>query len=180
NGQQIAFTNEVGAPSTVGASGAGTLTVNANEIDLGTGDKTISGFASATFSATGGIVAQNTGTFDFGSLPVTMSAPVYVADTSSDETVTTTGTLSLNAGSGTALQLAPIGGALTFIGGTLNDNGATIEAPSGNVSLEATTGNLTIGSGSVVSSAGVSKQFFDLTVRAPAGAITLTADQGTV
>ena len=45
---------------------------------------------------------------------------------------------------------------------------------------EATRGNLTIGSGSTVSAAGVSKQFFDLVQYAPAGAITLTADAGTV
>ncbi|MFP3693142.1 hypothetical protein, partial [Burkholderia sp. SIMBA_048] len=67
-----------------------------------------------------------------------------------------------------------------FVGATLADNGATIAAPAGNVSLEATTGNLTIGSGSTVSSAGVSKQFFDVTQYAPAGSITLTADAGTV
>ncbi|MDS0863077.1 hypothetical protein NUV25_35835, partial [Burkholderia pseudomultivorans] len=73
-----------------------------------------------------------------------------------------------------------VGGAFNFVGGTLADNGATIMAPAGNVSLEATSGNLTIGSGSTVSSAGVSKQFFDVTQYAPAGAISLTADKGTV
>ncbi|WP_325095464.1 hypothetical protein, partial [Burkholderia contaminans] len=44
----------------------------------------------------------------------------------------------------------------------------------------ATSGNLTIGNGSTVSSAGVSKQFFDVMRYAPAGSITLTADAGTV
>jgi hypothetical protein len=180
NGKQIEFTNELGGPATNGAAGSGTLTVNANEIDFGTGDKTTAGFGSAVFNATGGIVGQNTGTFDFGALPVTMSAPVYVADTSSNQTITTTGVLTLNAASGTALPLGPIGGELSLTGGTLDDNGATIEAPSGNVSLEATTGDLTVGTGSVVSSAGVAKQFFDLTIFAPAGSIKLTADKGSV
>ncbi len=36
-----------------------------------------------------------------------------------------------------------------------------IEAPAGNVSLEAKTGDLDINSGSLISSAGISKQFFD-------------------
>nr|WP_246641981.1 filamentous haemagglutinin family protein [Paraburkholderia edwinii] len=180
NGKQIEFTNELGGPATNGAAGSGTLTVNANEIDFGAGDKTTSGFGSAVFNATGGIVGQNTGTFDFGATPVTMNAPVYMADTSSSQTIKTTGVLTLNAASGTALPLAPVGGEISFTGGTLNDNGATIEAPAGNVSLEATTGDLTISAGSLVSSAGVAKQFFDITAFAPAGSITLTADEGSV
>lgn len=180
NGQQIAFTNETGAPNATVTPGNGTLIVNAKEIDFGTGTKTLSGFSSANLTATGGIVGQGTGTFDFGALPVTLNAPVYLADTSSASTVKTTGALALNGAAGTALTKTPVGGAWKFIGGTLADNGATIAAPAGNVSLEATTGNLTIGGGSTVSAAGVSKQFFDVTQYAPAGSIILTADAGTV
>lgn len=180
NGQQIAFTNETGAPNGTVTPGNGTLTVNAKEIDFGTGTKTLSGFSSANMTASGGIVGQGTGTFDFGSLPVTLNAPVYFADTSSASTVKTTGALTLNGAAGTALTMTPVGGAWKFVGGTLADNGAAIAAPAGNVSLEATTGNLTIGGGSTVSSAGVSKQFFDVTQYAPAGSIVLTADAGTV
>nr|WP_157687278.1 filamentous haemagglutinin family protein [Burkholderia lata] len=180
NAQQIAFTNETGAPNGVAAPGNGTLTVNAKEIDLGTGTKTLSGFGAVTMNATGGIVGQGTGTFDFGALPVTLGAPVYLADTGSASIVKTTGALTLNGASGTALTKTPVGGAWHFIGGAIADNGAAIAAPAGNVSLEATSGNLTIGSGSTVSSAGMSKQFFDVTRYAPAGSITLTADAGTV
>jgi filamentous hemagglutinin family protein len=180
NAQEVAFSNEVGAPVPEATGGSGTLTVNAGEIDFGAGDRTINGFASATFNATGGVVGQGTGRFDFGASPVTLNAPVYLADTSSQQTIQTTGTLTLNSAAGTALALAPVGGAIGFIGGTLNDNGATIEAPAGNVSLEATTGDLNLAGGSLVSSAGVSKPAFDITIFAPAGAITLTADTGTV
>ncbi|CAI8695720.1 Filamentous hemagglutinin [Burkholderia sp. IT-111MI5] len=180
NAQQIAFTNEMGATPGTATAGGGTLTVNAKEIDFGTGTKSASGFGSAVMNATGGIVGQGTGTFDFGALPVTLNAPVYLADTSSAATVKTTGALTLNGASGAALKRDAVGGAWTFIGGTVADNGATISAPAGNVTLEATSGNLTIGGGSTVSSAGVSKQFFDVTRYAPAGSITLTADAGTV
>jgi filamentous hemagglutinin family protein len=180
NAQQIAFTNETGAPTPAGTSGAGTLTVNAKEIDLGTGEKTVSGFGTVTMNATSGIVGQGTGTFDFGALPVSLNAPVYLADTGSASTVKTTGVLNLNSIAGTAPALTPVGGEWNFTGGTVNDNGALIEAPAGNVSLDATSGDLTIGSGATVSSAGASKQFFDVTAYAPAGAITLTADAGTV
>lgn len=180
NAQRVAFTNEMGAAPGTTTAGNGTLTVNAKEIDFGTGTKAASGFGSAVMNATGGIVGQGTGTFDFGALPVTLNAPVYLADTSSAATVKTTGALTLNGASGTALKRDAVGGAWTFIGGTVVDNGATISAPAGNVTLEATTGNLTIGGGSTVSSAGVSKQFFDVTRYAPAGSIALTADAGTV
>ncbi|HEY1610021.1 MAG TPA: filamentous hemagglutinin N-terminal domain-containing protein, partial [Paraburkholderia sp.] len=180
NGTEIAFTNELGGAATAGATGSGTLTVNANEIDFGTGSKATSGLGTVTFNATGGIVGQNTGTFDFGATPVTMNAPVYLADTGSDQGITTTGVLTLNAAPGTALALQPLGGELSLTGGTLNDDGATIEAPAGNVSLEATSGDLSVGSGSVISSAGVAMQFFDIAMYAPAGAITLTADTGSV
>ncbi|RQS37234.1 filamentous hemagglutinin N-terminal domain-containing protein [Burkholderia sp. Bp8992] len=180
NAQQVAFTNEMGAAPGTTTAGNGTLTVNAKEIDFGTGTKAASGFGSAVMNATAGIVGQGTGTFDFGALPVTLNAPVYLADTSSAATVKTTGALTLNGASGKALKRDAVGGAWAFTGGTVVDNGATISAPAGNVTLEATTGNLTIGGGSTVSAAGVSKQFFDVTRYAPAGSIALTADAGTV
>ncbi|WP_240648036.1 filamentous haemagglutinin family protein [Pararobbsia silviterrae] len=176
----VAFTNDMGAPVPTGVAGTGTLTVNAGEIDLGTGNRTLSGFGSASFNATGGVVGEGSGTFDFGALPVTFNAPVYLADTGSAQTVETTGTLTLNSATGTPLALSAQGGAISFKGGTLDDNGATIEAAAGNVSLEATTGDLTIGNGSLISSAGIALPFFDITEYAPGGAISLTADAGTV
>ncbi|GAB2916049.1 hypothetical protein GCM10027093_63190 [Paraburkholderia jirisanensis] len=180
NANEVAFTNEMGAPVPASTSGSGSLTVNASEIDLGSGNRTVNGFGAVTMNATAGIVGQGTGTFDFGAVPLTLNAPVFLADTGSSQTIKTTGVLNLNAAAGTALALNPVGGAISFAGGTLNDNGATIAAPAGNVSLEATTGDLNVASGALISSAGVSKQFFDVTEYAPAGSITLTADAGSV
>ncbi|GAB7537876.1 hypothetical protein BGC_40970 [Burkholderia sp. 3C] len=177
---QIAFTNESGAPNASAVAGGGTLNVNAQEIDFGAGTKNLSGFGSVDMTATGGIVGQGTGTFDFGATPVTLHAPVYLADTSSNATLKTTGTLTLDAGAGTALSRNALGGALSLIGGTLLDNGATVMAPAGNLSLEATSGDLTIGQGATVSTAGVSKTFFDVVAYTPAGNISLVADAGTI
>ncbi|WP_186162732.1 filamentous haemagglutinin family protein [Burkholderia gladioli] len=177
---RIAFTNEAGATSAAAVAGSGSLTVNAGEIDFGTGSKNLSGFDKVDMTASQGIAGQGTGSFDFGAVPVTLNAPVYLADTSSNATIKTTGTLTLNAGPGTALSRTALGGAIDFVGGTLLDNGATILAPAGNATLEASSGKLTIGNGSTVSSAGVSKTFFDVTAYAPAGNISLIADQGTV
>ncbi len=176
----VAFTNDLNATAGTATAGSASLAVNANEIDLGTGAKALSGFGNVSMTASGGIVGQNSGSFDMGGANVTLAAPIYLADTSSETSLTTTGTLNLNSANGTPLALNPVGGAISFVAGILNDNGATISAPAGNVSLEATTGDLTLASGSLVSSQGVAKLFFDVTEFAPAGAITLTADEGSI
>jgi filamentous hemagglutinin family protein len=180
NAPEITFSNDVGAPQTAASSGTGSLTVNANQINFGNGDASVTGFGSVTMNATGGIVAQGNGTLDFGALPVTLSAPVYLADTGSGSTLRTTGALTLNSAAGTPLDQVALGGAFSFIGGTVNDNGATISAPAGNVSIEATSGDLTLGNGSTISSAGVALPFFDIIEYAPAGSIVLTSDTGSV
>jgi filamentous hemagglutinin family protein len=180
NAPEITFSNEVGAPDTAGSSGTGSLTVNASQINFGNGDATVAGFGSVTMNATAGIVAQGNGTLDFGALPVTLNAPIYLANTGSSSTIQTTGVLTLNGAMGTALDPVALGGAFSFIGGTVNDNGATISAPAGNVSIEATSGDLTINGGSTISAAGVALPFFDIVEYAPAGSITLTSDMGSV
>ncbi len=130
----IAFTNDLNATAAA-APGSASLDVSANEIDLGAGDKALSGFGTVTMNATGGIVGQGSGSFGLGGANATLSAPVFLADTSSQTSLTTVftttvgGTLNLNPGAGTALALNPVGGAISFTGGAVNDNGALIEAP---------------------------------------------------
>ncbi len=58
NAPQIAFTNDLGAPVSTSVTGAGSLTVNAGEIDFGAGNKTVSGFGSVVANASSGIVGQ--------------------------------------------------------------------------------------------------------------------------
>lgn len=177
-GSKIAFTNDLNAPAGTAAAGQGSLSVDATEIDLGTGAKSLSGFGSVKLTATGGIVGQDSGSLDAGAAAVTLSAPAFLADTGSDTSLKTTGALTLAGNSGTGLNLTPLGGAIGFTGGSVMVDHASIEAPAGDVSLEATSGDLVIASGSTVSSAGAAKAFFDTTQYAPAGAIKLLADHG--
>lgn len=176
----IAFTNDLGAPTTgaAAASNTGSLTVSAAQIDLGAGAKALSGFGAVAMTATGGIVGQGSGALDLGAANATLTAPIFVADTGSATHLITTGALALNGRSGTALNLTPVGGALSVTGGSIAVNGADLSAPAGNLSLEATSGDLVIASGSTLSSAGVAKAFYDTTQYAPAGYIHLTADTG--
>jgi hypothetical protein len=175
----LALVNDIGGSGATFAAGTGTLSLNAGELDLGTGDKTLRGFGAVTATATKGIVGQGTGSFDFGSLAVAMAAPVFTANTGANSSITTTGTLTLNKGVGTAIARETLGGALSFTGGTLSDN-ATVAVPAGNVALTATSGDLTIGDAATISTAGVAKPFRDVNAYAPGGTISLTADDGTV
>lgn len=179
-GSKIAFTNDLGAPTTAVSAGANTgrLTVAAAEIDLGAGSKSLAGFGAVTVAAAGGVIGQGSGAFDLGGADATFAAPVFLADTGSATSLTTTGALTLNGAGGTALALKPIGGAFSFKGGAVTVNGATLSAPAGNVSLEATSGDLVVASGSTLSSTGLAKTFYDTVQYAPGGIIKLTADKG--
>ncbi len=77
----VAFTNDLNATAGTATAGSSSLAVNANEIDLGAGAKALSGFGTIDMTASGGIVGQNTGSFDMGSANVTLAAPIYLADT---------------------------------------------------------------------------------------------------
>ncbi|WEK02140.1 MAG: filamentous hemagglutinin family protein [Candidatus Sphingomonas phytovorans] len=178
NAPTLSLVNDLGGQA-VFAGGTGTLKLSAGELDLGVGAKTLRGFGTVTATATKGIVGQGNGSLDLGSLDVTMTAPVFTTDTGADSRVVTTGTLTLATGAGTAIQRETLGGAWTFSGGALVD-AALILAPAGNVSLHATSGDLTIGEGAKVMTAGVAKPFRDVTAYAPAGAIALTADKGKI
>ncbi|MEW6436323.1 MAG: filamentous hemagglutinin family protein [Pseudomonadota bacterium] len=186
----LVLTNLLGAqPGTWTGPTNGSLTLNADEIDFGTGEQATStapatadffGFGTVTANATSAIVAQGTGgVFDFGSTPVTLNTPLIQADTGSTQTLKTTGALTLATADGQALQRQSIGGQVTLIGGSVND-GVNISAPAGNVNLEATSGDLVVDSSVTIDVSGAAKQFFDVTEFAPAGAISLVADQGNV
>ncbi|HZV08785.1 MAG TPA: hypothetical protein VFF94_03470, partial [Novosphingobium sp.] len=176
----IAFANELSAPTSGAAAtgAAGSLTVNATEIDLGAGGKALVGFGTVALTASTGIAGQGNGRFDMGGAQVTLSAPLFLADTGSGTALVTTGALVLAGNSGTALQRAAVGGALSFTGGSVAVNGANLSAPAGNLGLTATSGDLVIASGATLSSAGVAKTFYDTTQYAPAGYIHLAANQG--
>ncbi|WP_165189837.1 filamentous haemagglutinin family protein [Caulobacter soli] len=175
---KLTLVNDIAGDLTF-ASGSGALTLEAGELDLGVGAKTLQGFGAVTATASQGVVGQGKGSFDFGSLDVTITAPVFTADSGADSAVVTTGLLTLAAGAGQAIDRTSFGGALSFTGGELVDT-ALIIAPAGKVTLRATSGDLILGDGAVVRAAGVAKPFRDVTAYAAGGDIALSADQGGV
>jgi filamentous hemagglutinin family protein len=175
----LVLTNDIGSSSATFAAGSGTLNLKADELDFGAGAVTVQGFGRINATATQGIVGQGTGSFDFGTLDVAMTAPVFLADSGSNTQVTTTGALSLKRGVGTAIDRETLGGALNFSGGSLTTD-AAIQAVAGNLTLGATSGDLNVADGAVLSAAGVSKTFFDTEAYAPGGTLTLTANTGAI
>lgn len=186
----VILTNVLGGqPGTWSGPTSGSLTINAGELDFGTGQRATAtapitsafyGFSSVTANATAAVVGQGTGgVFDFGSTPVTFNTPLVLADSGSSQTLQTTGAFTLASLASAPLQRAALGGAINLTGGTLTD-AIAIAAPAGNVGLRATSGDLLLGANATISVAGVAKQFYDVTQYAPAGAITLTADLGNI
>lgn len=178
-GSNLMLDNELAAPQETAAAGNGSLALSGGQVLFGSGKANLSGFGSVDVTAQQAIAGSGTGTMDFGAAPVSLTAPALIAASGANTTLQTSGALSINQGAGTAPAAIPFGGALTLKGGSIADNG-TIELPAGKLTLEATSGNLVIGQGAMVSVAGVSRQFFDVTAYAPGGRIALTADQGQV
>jgi filamentous hemagglutinin family protein len=163
------------------AAGGGSLSIDAGELVLGAGAKSLTGFGSVSIVAEQGIVGQGTGSMNFGALPVVLQTPIVIADTASDQSLTTSGALSVLPIAGMPLTPNPdaLGGAITLQGGSVTVS-APIQALAGNITLHATATDVTVtGSGALIAH-GVKKTFFDIVEYASAGSITLTADQGTV
>jgi filamentous hemagglutinin family protein len=186
----LILTNTLGAvPVSVTPPGSGSLTLHAGELDFGSGETASAsspvttafyGFGSVNATATHGIAVQGTGgIFDFGNIPVTLAAPIILADTGSTQKLVTTAALTLNSLAGTALSRSALAGSITLEGGSLSD-GIEISAPAGAVTLLATTGNLNLGGGASIDTQGFAVPFYDQVEYAPGGAISLTAASGNI
>jgi hypothetical protein len=175
----LVLDNETSAQASV-SSGAGSLSVNVGELVFGSGSKSLSGFGDASFVASRGVLGQGAGSMNFGNLPVTLQTPVVIADTSSDQTLMTSGALSVTPVSGgAAMTSQAVGGAITLQGGSVTVS-VPIEAQAGNIALRSSAGDITVtGAGSLMAQ-GLAKQFGDTTEYAGGGMISLTANGGTV
>ncbi|WP_165187857.1 filamentous haemagglutinin family protein [Caulobacter soli] len=176
---KLVLTNDVGGGAAIFAGGTGSLTIKAGELDFGAGAVTVQGFGAVTATATQGVVGQGRGSFDFGDLNVAMTAPVFTADSGANTAIKTTGALTLNRGAGTAITRETLGGALSLSGGSLTTD-ATIAAGAGNITLAATSGDLTLLNGALASTKGYTKTFFDTEAYGPGGNLTLTASTGAI
>jgi filamentous hemagglutinin family protein len=167
-------------PATL-SGGSGSLTINVGTLVFGAGAKSVAGFGAVNLSASQSMLGQGAGSMDFGDLAVTLQTPALIADTASDQILTTTGALALvsNGAASADADTDALGGAITLQGGSVTVS-APVLAPAGNIALQASTGDIAVtGAGSLIAH-GVAKAFGTTEEFAGAGSITLSANQGTV
>ncbi len=199
NAQNISLDNSSNGtvPGSVNAS-SGSLTLNAATISLGTNQVKVDQYANLNLNASSSILLQSeTKTIQSdstvltgkGSLiasdNLTMDTPLIAAATylttqaAANETIQAAGgTLQLNSAQAPTTAVDEgVGAKLTLLGQTVITD-STIALPSGSLTLEATSGNLSVGG--KLSVAGEARTFNDLTKYTSGGQITLTSDQGSV
>ncbi|HKT28018.1 filamentous hemagglutinin N-terminal domain-containing protein, partial [Dyella sp.] len=171
--------NAIGGSAVKPLAGSGQLSLNAGELDFTAGNTALQGFGSVSATVSHGIAGQGSSSVDFGAANVSLNTPVLLAESGASTTLTTTGAFGVNGATGTALSNNAIGGALNLTGGALTID-TSVDASAGNLSLEATSGDLTIANGASLNTAGVNKTFYDTTTYAAGGNLKLVSDQGSV
>jgi filamentous hemagglutinin family protein len=163
----------------VPTAGTGSLSINVDNLIFGAGGKSVAGFGSVNLVANQAVIGQDTGSMDFGALPVTLQTPTVIADTGSNQVIKTSGAMSVISTGGDVTNSDALGGAITLQGGSVTVS-APVQAQAGNITLNATAGDVTVTNAGELIAHGVAKQFGDTVQYASGGSITLSADQGTV
>ncbi|XHR28642.1 MAG: filamentous hemagglutinin family protein [Chthoniobacteraceae bacterium] len=171
---------DVSVPSAVdgeSSSLAGSLTFNAEVIKLGENELMVSLYQTVTLNASEAVVATGEGEFyAVGNLNI--ATPLISGVKASDETIKAGGALTVTSNGGTAnTDYTGLGATLVLEGASVSVD-SKILLPSGDLTLYATKGDVSVGGDLDVS--GVAKGFYDTTDYTDGGAITLTADKGNV
>jgi hypothetical protein len=167
-----------GTVSGIVNSATGSLVLNAlNTLSIGANALSVDQFLGLNVSATNGILLQGTGSL---AVQGTFSAttPVITGAAFASQSITSTGamTLSSSVASGT-LAAGGLGASLSLTGSSLS-TGSDIELPSGQLSLNATSGDTTVTG--TLNVGGTGQTFFDQVKYTDAGAISLSSATGNV
>jgi filamentous hemagglutinin family protein len=177
----VTLTNSGTATLVPPATGTATLAINAGDIELGAGGKTIGGFASARFTAKREIALTDSGSLAAGSADLAFDSPVMVVGTGAAQSVTTAGVATIQNSSNAvaAADAGEIGGTFALNAGSITDN-SLIRATAGAVTLEASTGDVVLGAQAKIAADGYAQAFFDVTRVARGGAVRLISDSGNI
>jgi filamentous hemagglutinin family protein len=171
------------ADATGGLSGSnGALAVNASGVlTRGRGAFVLAGFGQAELNAGRAIAFADAGSLDAGEADVALTAPLLRVNGGADQSLVTAGALEINQGSGAAPTnpATNIGGALILTAASIVDRGV-IEALSGNVALNATSGDVTLASGASIVATGSRIAVVNQIAYSPGGSVRLTALAGNV
>ncbi len=176
-----AFSAPTLSDGTVLTPGAGSLTLLGDEVRLGDGAFRIAGYTDAGIRAGSGIVAAGTGSLNTdGNLTLAgpriaaMDGAVYVFDAGGDLK-----TEKLDSLPGAEPAAAGIIASLSFMGENV-EHGGVVEAPVGEVSFLARSGDVKLLAGSEVLAQGRTADIFDEKVALPGGTVRMESASGNV
>ncbi len=175
-GDTVTLENSVGGVVSAGPAGNARLSLNANDIILGSGAKVLLGFDVVALNATHQLTGQGAGSLDAGSAAVTVVSPVLTGRGGASQSITTQNAIRVIGDSTAPLENHESSlGTRWALTGTSVEVGGRIVALGGAVNLTATAGDVEIVSGGVIEVGGFKKQFYDVAQFADAGSIALTA-----
>ena len=158
-------------------AGGGSLTLVGNALSIEMNPVALNGFANTNVEIAGPLTsapASVGGLATAGNL--TVDATLLTPGAGAQTSLTAGGTLHVGTPTAAAGAPAPalVGGALALQGSSIEDEGI-IAAPAGVVTLTATAGDIHLGTGSVITTAGTLLQAVDQSAPAPGGTIALAA-----
>ena len=155
---------------------AGGLTIDATTIHLGANQMAVSGFQNLSLKASDRVVFEGRGAFTtVGNLRV--DTPLVTGSQGATYVVSSGQAVTLNSSGPVPVTPGTLGANLTITGSAIAAD-ANILLPSGQLTLNATSGSLEVGG--VLSVAGTSRAFNDLTRYSDGGNITLESATGDV
>ena len=180
--QSVTLDNNPGGSGPGPVSGdvpEGTVAFVAGTIQLGANQLEVDQYANVLLNASASVLGEGSGAFE-GQQNLSVTTPLITAAGVANQNIAAGGAFTINAPSGAdpaAGEAGGLGAALTLVGGSLTEN-STILLPSGNVTLHATTGDLSIGGR--LDAGGQARAFFDLMEYTNGGQVSLMADDGNV
>ena len=168
--------NNLTAPTDL--STPGSLSVSAQNINLGKNAFKLGGYSSVSLTGTRGVLATADGSLT-GEGAITISAPIVTASQGVNYSISAAGGLLDLQSTGTSSLAAGLGSSLSLTGTSVSIN-SRITLPSGILKVTATEGDITIDSAGYLDVSGSALRFYDVTRYADAGLVQLTATAGSV
>lgn len=173
----------LGNPSATGSLGApmgasGKLEVLANRVQFGANTVAVAGYADLNLTANGGVTGLTAGGFSTAG-NLTLTAPLITGLRGSAYQISSAGVLALESSPGAAVVTPELGSSFLFTGSSITANTA-VRLPSGQVTLTAVSGDVSVGNRGILDVGGYSQSFYDQIRYADAGRITLESKHGNV
>lgn len=181
----VSFANpsNIAQATPVPTAGTAALRFDANVIRFGSNTFSVGGYQNVVLNAAGGMLGEGkvSGTNQVSTFAtagdLTLVAPVITGLGGASQQFTAAGTLALERASSEATVRGGLGSKLSFTGAEVIAN-ADVVLPSGQISLRATAGDVTVAGNLDVT--GTKREFFDAIRYSGGGNIILTSDAGDV